>query len=99
MKFAEIKMRTMFKVLDVEIDKFFVSEEAIEEIKSILNLEEKTAEELTAIRNTMVRTINDEFIDPAIADNDYKEYDKYSTKLSGITAVIDHQLYRMGEIW
>ena len=99
MRFAEISMRTMFKLLAVEIDDCFISGEAMDEVREILNLTEKTASELTAIRNTVVRTINEEFIEPAMEEKRMEEFRKYTAKCSGITAVIDSQLFKMGQVW
>lgn len=99
MKFAELKMRTIMKLMAVEIDEFFITAEAMAEIKSILNLEGKTADELTAIRNTVVKTLDDEFITPALEENSIEDFRKYNTQMSGITATIDNELFKMGALY
>ena len=96
MKFAEIKMVKFVELMNVEIGDMFVSNEAMEQIENILELEEKSAEELTAIRNTVVRTIAEEFVKPMDEAKNYKEAIRYETKMSGITAVIDNRLWNMG---
>ena len=57
MKFAEIKMVTMFELIGVEVGQMIIEESSVKEVKRILELDGKTAEELTAIRNTVVKTL------------------------------------------
>ena len=95
MKFAEIKMVTMFELMKVEIGDMTMEESSIKTVKEILELDGKTAEELTAIRNTIVKTLSKEFIEPLTKKNDRRGAMIYITKLSGITAVIDNELMNM----
>ena len=99
MKFAEIKMVTMFELIGVEVGQMIIEESSVKEVKRILELDGKTAEELTAIRNTVVKTLSEEFIEPLIEKEDNKKAMSYMTKLSGITAVIDHELMNMGALY
>ena len=99
MKFAEIKMVTMFELIGVEVGQMIIEESSVKEVKRILELDGKTAEELTAIRNTVVKTLSEEFIEPLIEKEDNREAMSYMTKLSGITAVIDHELMNMGALY
>ena len=99
MKFAEIKMVTMFELIGVEVGQVIIEESSVKEVKRILELDGKTAEELTAIRNTVVKTLSEEFIEPLIEKEDNREAMSYMTKLSGITAVIDHELMNMGALY
>ena len=99
MKFAEIKMVTMFELIGVEVGQMIIEESSVKEVKRILELDGKTAEELTAIRNTVVKTLSEEFIDPLIEKEDNRKAMSYMTKLSGITAVIDHELMNMGALY
>ena len=99
MKFAEIKMVTMFELIGVEVGQMIIEESSVKEVKRILELDGKTAEELTAIRNTVVKTLSEEFIEPLIEKEDNKGTMSYMTKLSGITAVIDHELMNMGALY
>ena len=99
MKFAEIKMVTMFELIGVEVGQVIIEESSVKEVKRILELDGKTAEELTAIRNTVVKTLSEEFIEPLIEKEDNREAMNYMTKLSGITAVIDHELMNMGALY
>ena len=98
MKFAEIKMVTMFELIGVEVGQVIIEESSVKEVKRILELDGKTAEELTAIRNTVVKTLSEEFIEPLIEKEDNRKAMSYMTKLSGITAVIDHELMNMGAL-
>mgnify|MGYP001775765898 CR=1 FL=1 len=99
MKFAEIKMVTMFELIGVEVGQMIIEESSVKEVKRILELDGKTAEELTAIRNTVVKTLSEEFIEPLIEKEDNIKAMSYMTKLSGITAVIDHELMNMGALY
>ena len=99
MKFAEIKMVTMFELIGVEVGQVIIEESSVKEVKRILELDGKTAEELTAIRNTVVKTLSEEFIEPLIEKEDSRKAMSYMTKLSGITAVIDHELMNMGALY
>lgn len=99
MKFAEIKMVTMFELIGVEVGQMIIEESSVKEVKRILELDGKTAEELTAIRNTVVKTLSEEFIEPLIEKEDNRGAMNYMTKLSGITAVIDHELMNMGALY
>ena len=99
MKFAEIKMVTMFELIGVEVGQVIIEESSVKEVKRILELDGKTAEELTAIRNTVVKTLSEEFIEPLIEKEDNRKAMSYITKLSGITAVIDHELMNMGALY
>ena len=99
MKFAEIKMVTMFELIEVEVGQVIIEESSVKEVKRILELDGKTAEELTAIRNTVVKTLSEEFIEPLIEKEDNRKAMSYMTKLSGITAVIDHELMNMGALY
>ena len=99
MKFAEIKMVTMFELIEVEVGQMIIEESSVKEVKRILELDGKTAEELTAIRNTVVKTLSEEFIEPLIEKEDNIKAMSYMTKLSGITAVIDHELMNMGALY
>ena len=99
MKFAEIKMVTMFELIGVEVGQMIIEESSVKEVKRILELDGKTAEELTAIRNTVVKTLSEEFIEPLIEKEDDRKAMSYMTKLSGITAVIDHELINMGALY
>lgn len=99
MKFAEIKMVTMFELIGVEVGQMIIEESSVKKVKRILELDGKTAEELTAIRNTVVKTLSEEFIEPLIGKEDNRKAMSYMTKLSGITAVIDHELMNMGALY
>lgn len=99
MKFAEIKMVTMVELMKVEIGDMIIEEPSIKAVKEILELEGKTAEELTAIRNTVVKTLSEEFIEPLMEKKDSRGAMSYMTKLSGITAVIDNELMNMGALY
>ena len=95
MRFANIEQEVVDKVLNVEIDLVFVSNESARQIVDILELDGKDDDELRAIRNTMVRTIAD--MEQEAIDNDDKDlFFELSTKMSGITCVIDNMIWKYG---
>lgn len=98
MRFANIEQEVMSKVLDVEIDLVFVSNESARQIVDILKLNGKDEDELRAIRNTIVRTIAD--MEQEAIDNNNKDlFFELSTKMSGITCVIDNMIWKYcGEV-
>lgn len=95
MRFAEIKPEVFNKVMDVEIDEVFVSNESVKQIVEILELENKDEDELRATRNSIVRIIAD-MEEQAISHNDEKLFSELSTKMSGITCVIDNMMWKIG---
>ena len=46
-----------------------------------------------------MKTLSEEFIEPLIEKEDSRKAMSYMTKLSGITAVIDHELMNMGALY
>ena len=94
-------------LLNIEIGRTFVSPEAATKIAELLDLENRNSEEeLRAIRNAVVVRIS--AIEKKMANLDengdripgkevnYDEMMKYSNKISGITAVIDHYKWKKG---
>lgn len=98
MKFAEVKMITIMKLMEVKVDRFTISKESMNEVENILKLEGKDADELTAIRNTIVKTFDDMAHD-AREENDYNTFDKVRIHMSSIVAVIDNKLFEIGAIY
>ena len=95
MRFANIEQNVIDRVLEVEIEEVFVSAKAVREVRAILELDDKTIDEMRAIRNTIVRTIAD-MEQKAIDNNDKKLFSELATKMSGITCVIDNIIWRCG---
>lgn len=95
MRFAEIKLEVFNKVMDVEIGEVFVSNESVKQIVEILELENKDEDELRATRNSIVRIIAD-MEEQAISYKDEKLFNELSTKMSGITCVIDNMIWKIG---
>ena len=97
------------ELVAVEIGEHTVSKESMDRITDILNLENRTVEELRAIRNAVVVEFGKKKREEAnIGEDGYEipgkkvDYDKmmyWSTKISGITAVIDHYLWKLGGIF
>ena len=96
----------------VEIGKHTVSKESMDKINELLDLEHKVfdgPEALRAVRNAVVVLFGKKEREEAnIGEDGYEipgkkvDYDKmmyWSTKISGITAVIDKYLYDAGGIF
>lgn len=95
------------KLLEVEIDEHTVSKKSMDAIADLLDLENRNSEEeLRAIRNAVVSRIAAiEKEKAGLAEDgseipgqkvNYEELWKYSNKISGITAVIDHYKWIKG---
>lgn len=95
MRFAKINPEVFNKVMDVEIDEVFVSNESVKQIVKILELENKDEDELRATRNSIVRIITD-MEEQAVSYKDEKLFNELSTKMSGITCVIDNMIWKIG---
>lgn len=64
----------------------------VKEAHRILNLDHKTRNQLTAIRNAIVKHLGD-LTSRAIAEHDVAAYTRYNNNLSGLTAVIDEMVF------
>jgi len=83
------------ELLDVEIGRYTVSQESFEKIRSLLGLADlNTEEELRAVRNAVVRRMNS--IQDEIGEDNFKDIMALQTQISGITAVIDNELWTKG---
>ena len=97
-KFAHVDMEAFKAIEKIEIGGCFVTQEAMKQITELLGLEGKNAEELTAIRNTVVKKYGD-MLETEEYQNDWKKADRLMARMSGVTAVIDHKLWQMGELF
>jgi hypothetical protein len=83
------------ELLDVEIGRYTVSQESFEKIRSLLGLADlNTEEELRAVRNAVVRRMNS--VQDEIGEDNFKDIMALQTQISGITAVIDNELWHKG---
>ena len=97
------------RLTNVEIGRVFVSKESAKEISEVLGLDGKNEEELRAIRNAVVVTLHKIELKEAGLSEDGDEipgvkvnYERmmfWSNKISGITAVIDEYLWKVGGIF
>ena len=77
------------QLMEVPIDEFTVSNESMNKIRELLKLDEVSKElELRAIRNAIVDRIHD------LIEKDDSNWKKLSTQMSGLTAVIDNELWK-----
>lgn len=80
----------------VEIGELIIDQESIEQVREILAIAERSVESLRAARNTVVRAFG-EMAEEARKNGDMVEFCLCMTKISGITAVIDNELWSRGE--
>lgn len=85
-KFARVGKNQLQQLLDLNIGRLFVEKEQIIAIKKILKLEGKDVDGLRRIRNTIVRDLHNH------------EEEIYWNTISGVTAVIDDEMYKIGGI-
>ena len=96
MEFATIKLGQIYKLVEeVEVGEMFIEAEAIEQIEDILNLNDMDIDELRAMRNTIVKVFS-KLIDSADDKGDVKEAIASQNKMSGIVAVIDNKIWKLG---
>lgn len=86
---------TLEQIKNLNINRHFVSEEQIKEITKLLNLENMNKNELTAIRNKVVKG----FYELEDEQEDFLKRMEYYTAMSGTTAVIDNILFKNGWLY
>ena len=83
------------ELMDVSIDRFTVSKNSEDKIRTLLDLENlDTEEELRAVRNAVVRRLSD--MQDRLGENNFDAVWHLQTQISGITAVIDNELWKRG---
>lgn len=94
--FAELNNEQKHFIETVPIGDFVISEEHVEKVKKVLNLEKITSEgDLRAIRNSVVKHLDKKF-EEYQDDIDIKLAKRFLTNISGITHVIDNELFKRG---
>ena len=91
-EFAELTDEQKTFIERVQIGRMFVTSEQAEEIAKVLGLEGMTRDELTAMRNSVVKHLGDLASIARICEN-AKSYDHYHNAMSGIVTVIDSHVY------
>ena len=95
-KFANVESEQIRRLMeDVSIDEMIVSTKAIEQIEDILNLKDMDVNELRATRNTIVKEFSIH-MEKAEENNDIESMRDFMKKCSGITAVIDNNIWKCG---
>lgn len=91
-QFAELTDEQLTFIERVQIGRMFVTNEQAEEIAKVLGLEGMTREELTAVRNSVVKHLST--LASVVRDiGSMKSYDHYHNAMSGIVTVIDSHIY------
>lgn len=95
---AELNYRQVKKLVNMEIGLHVITKEDIDKIIEILNLDEiNDVEELRAVRNSVVLYLGD--YEEIYGEFDEKKSFQIMTNISGITAVIDDKMFRLGGIY
>lgn len=95
---AELNYRQVKKLADMEIGLHVITKEDIDKVIEILNLDEiNDVEELRAVRNSVVLYLGD--YEEIYGEFDEKKSFQIMTNISGITAVIDDKMFRLGGIY
>ena len=85
----------LYDLLDVEVGRHTISRDSMDKVRQLLDLDSVDTEEgLRAIRNAVVRRLGS--MRDEIGEDDYEEQFHLSTQISGITAVIDNELWKKG---
>ena len=91
-KFAKLNAKQFGVLMALEIGDMFITKAQTVEVRHTLELMDKDAEELNAIRNTIVRYFG-RLTSEAIEMGDVEFYNQVHNTMSGTTAVIDNLLY------
>jgi len=91
--FATLTTNQINYIENAGIGDFFVTNEQVETTASMLDLAGKTVQELTAIRNSVVRHLAD-LTSAAREAGDVKSFNDLHNNMSGITAVIDNYIFK-----
>lgn len=91
-KFAKLNAKQFGALMALEIGDMFITKAQTVEVRHALELMDKDAEELNAIRNTIVRYFG-RLTSEAIEMGDVEFYNQVHNIMSGTTAVIDNLLY------
>lgn len=85
----------IYDLLEVPIDRFTVSKNSMDKIRTLLDLENIEDEEgLRAVRNAVVRRLGK--MQDEIGEDNFNDLWHLQTQISGITAVIDNELWKRG---
>ena len=88
-RFAKVGKNQLQKLLDLRIGPRFIEKEQIEGVKKILKLEGKSILDLRRTKNTIVRELT---------KNNRAEIEGCWNTMSGVVAVIDDEMYKIGGI-
>ena len=91
-QFAELDGEQLTFIEQVRIDRAIVRRDQAEEIARALRLEGMTRDELTAVRNTVVKHLSDLASIARVCSN-VISYNNYQNAMSGIVTVIDSYIY------
>lgn len=85
----------LYDLMEVPIDRYTVSKLSMDKIRQLLKLDEiETEEGLRAVRNAVVRRLHS--MEDEIGEDNVSDLWDLHTKISGITAVIDNELWKRG---
>lgn len=96
-KFADVEAGKLAYIVAMGINKFVVTGKEEATIRTMLDLDIRTNDELNALRNTVVREYGDAMCASYDA-HDWSTFEKLQTAMSATTAVIDDVLWRRGAL-
>ena len=79
-------------IANLGIKRHFIEHEQIMKIKELLNIDELDIEELRAVRNSVVKLLNEREDE----QKTYDEADRYRFAMSGTVMVIDSRMWDLG---
>lgn len=92
MKFAELTNDQKAFIENAEFHPVFVTGEQVKEVSKVLELDGKSFEELTALRNAVVKYLAD--LKACKRDaGDWAEVDRLNVSISALVAVVDDRIY------
>ncbi len=77
----------------MDIDSMVITGEQVAKVRDLLGLDFRTNDELGRLRNDVVRTLADAS-SAAREDGDMQAFDRLTTTMSAVTAVIDDTLWK-----
>ena len=99
-RFAVITEEQEKAILEVPVERFFISNSSVKKICDILEISKETsAEELRAVRNGFVDLFGEKAQNFRNIENEafWKVFDEYQTRISAVTSVIDSILFAKGQ--
>lgn len=93
MEFAELDDKQVDYILGAQFKRRYITHLEIKQVNESLGLDGRSADELHAIRNSVVSLLADASSE-ARSDEDWAAFDRLHNNMMAITAVIDDKLWK-----